>query len=513
MTEDQKEAAQERPPDAARSAGFSDRVQQDAFRQENRGADRRGFIKSIGCGLGGVLLSAHGFLGHENARADDDPGRRAVDDNLITRENSKGGDYGWAPDNVRSTHRIEGYTTKDSVAPGETLEFCVSSASSRYAIDCYRLGWYEGAGGRKVKTLEGTEGTKRPVPEPEGEWELVECDWPVTDTVTVPVDWTTGLYYALFKSGKEATACPFVVREETPSATMLVQLPFNTQQAYNGWGGRSFYGFKSDDGEYHKAVSYNRPYENPYAMHIGYAIHFLRWLEREGYSAAYATNLDMLRRPDALKAYTLVACVGHDEYPPPEQYGAYEAARDSGTNLMFIGGNLWTTKTPYRERDRTIIKDGGWHEARVTGLEFGPGTSLWKLADLTVMDTSHRWFEGTGFAEGDEVVGVVGHEWDKLVSESPDNARVLFHYEKGTQKHPISVDEDADAIVYEAASGATVFNCGVLGWPYRLDPDLSWGENQWPLSRLKDYKPVVKKPDPKLQAFQKNVMDDLTAES
>lgn len=466
----------------------------------------------MGFGLGGTLLSINGLVGCRSLGTNRYGGAPAGS-NAITRENSRSGDRGWMPANATVTHDIEGYTTKDSVEPGETLEFCVSSASSEYTIEIYRLGWYEGTGGRRVKTLQGAGGAKRPVPDPVGESMLIECDWPVTDTVTVSPDWTTGLYYAHFKSGGQTTACPFVVREKTPSAMMLMQLPFNTQQAYNNWGGYSFYGFNSDDDEYHDAVSYNRPYANPYAMHLGYAIHFLRWVEREGYSVAYATNLDMRRNPDALKAYNVVTCVGHDEYPPPEQYTAYESARDSGTNLMFIGGNLWTTKTPYRESDRTIRKGGGWEEARVIGLEFGPGTSLWKLADLTVVDTSHRWFDNTGFTEGDKVVGVVGHEWDKLVDESPDNARVLFHYEKGTQEDPLSNDDDADSIVYTAPSGATVFNCGVLGWPYRLDPDASWDSGQWPYNRLMEFKPAVKKPDPKLQAFQKNVVDDLIAGS
>lgn len=471
-------------------------------------SSRREFVKSVGAGLGGALLGISGLSGCSGSTSNPGTAGGVQGDNLIIRENSRSGDSGWEPANVTTTRNIEGYTTRDSVNPGDPLEFCVSSASSSYTIDIYRLGWYDGAGARKVHSVSGANGAQQSLPEPEGTEMLIKCDWPVTDTVTVPSEWTTGLYYAIFRSGGEATACPFVVREEAPSAKMLVQLPFHTQQAYNNWGGYSFYDFNSDDDEYHDLVSYNRPYANAYAMHLGYAIHFIRWAEREGYSAAYATNLDMMHYPDTLQDYTLVTCVGHDEYPPPAQYDAYKNARDTGTNLMFLGGNLWTTQTPFRESDRVIIKKGGWEEARITGLEFA-GTSLWKLADLKVVDPSHRWFEGTGFEMGEEVVGVVGHEWDKLVEESPDNARRLFRYEKGTQENPISNDDDADSIVYEAESGATVFNCGVLGWPYRLDPDNEWGQGKWPLNRLRDHKPEVTKPDPKLQAFQKNVTDEL----
>ena len=46
---------------------------------------------------------------------------------------------------------IAGFTTKASVAPGETLQLKVQSPSS-YQIHIYRLGWYGGDGARLMPT-------------------------------------------------------------------------------------------------------------------------------------------------------------------------------------------------------------------------------------------------------------------------------------------------------------------------------------------------------------------------
>src|SRR5262249_52118071 len=49
---------------------------------------------------------------------------------------------------------LEGYCDKTSVAAGETIRFCVSASDpTPFKIDVYRLGYYQGTGGRHVRTL------------------------------------------------------------------------------------------------------------------------------------------------------------------------------------------------------------------------------------------------------------------------------------------------------------------------------------------------------------------------
>lgn len=468
----------------------------------------------------------------------------------IVAENQKGGDAGWTPteaSNPRAEavdHLIEGYSSETSVEHGDTVEFRVSATGDeRYRIDVYRLGWYDGEGGRLVKSLpedgEDTSGQEQPVPDPDPETGLVECNWDVTDTLDVPTEWTTGLYLAEFvlTTGEhegESTAHPFVVRERPDrerTSRILVKLPFATSQAYNAWGGKSLYGFTSN-GDSANMVSWDRPFAGSPSARLIYALHLIRFLEGEGYDVSYVTNRDVYRDPEMLQDHELVIVAGHDEYWSAEEYDAFENARDNGTNLAFLGANIAFWQVRYEDDDLTMIGYKGDAEddplygtGRETGLfrnvgrpecelmgVMSVGAGLFNLPDYTVQEDGmdHPWMEGTGFEPGDKIVGVIGHEWgwSRDDCEVPGELTNFFHYEEGSSDLWIHNDQDADSVAYEAPSGAQVFSAGSLGYVYRLDPDPSW-DVAWPYSRVQEYKPEVLEPDPRLQRFQQNVFDDL----
>jgi len=73
--------------------------------------------------------------------------------NPITCENSKQGSprEDWYAPNAYGA--IKGFTTKESVQPGETLQIKVQSPVS-YRVQIYRLGWYDGDGARKVRIVD-----------------------------------------------------------------------------------------------------------------------------------------------------------------------------------------------------------------------------------------------------------------------------------------------------------------------------------------------------------------------
>ena len=128
---------------------------------------------------------------------------------------------------------------------------------------------------------------------------------------------------------------------------------------------------------------------------------------------------------------------------------------------------------------------------------------------MTALD--HPWMRKTGFKPNDSVVGVIGHEWDFVHRESDVTGELtrFFHYEAGTSGLQIESDTDADAVSYQAPSNAVVFSTGTLGWTWRLDPDPRWDAINWPLNKIKEYKPQILKPDPRLQRFTRNMLDDL----
>ena len=73
--------------------------------------------------------------------------------NPITNENALSGTTGWERTQA-DTPNIDGYTSKTSVAPGETIGFNVSTKPAvSFRIIIYRLGWYNGAGARQMTCL------------------------------------------------------------------------------------------------------------------------------------------------------------------------------------------------------------------------------------------------------------------------------------------------------------------------------------------------------------------------
>ena len=506
---------------------------------------RRGYLRTA-AGAAAVSTGVGTFAGSAAA-------------NPITAENRKDGDDDWYPSlpirsrPERMTHRVEGYTSQTSVAPGETVEFHVSTdPAAPYRVDVYRLGWYDGDGGRLIASLSESEGEARPVPEP-GPLGKVEAGWPVTDTVETTRRWPSGLYFAKFvltggENEGDSTAQAFAVRpreDRERTAKLLVQLPNATSEAYNGWGGKSLYGFTSNDEDTANGtdsadvVSFDRPRQTP-DLHMSYAIHMLRFLEREGYDVAYVMDDDVHRNPGMLREHELVVSSGHDEYWSMEQRDGFAAARDAGTNVAFLAANTALWQIRYEDDGRTIV---GYKEnveddplagtqdetdlfrslpdprpeCELLGV-MGTGAGLYAAPNYTVVADAldHPWMHDTGFEAGDEVIGCIGHEWD-FVHEGcdvPGDLTSFFHYEAGTSDTdrlpfaPVS-DQDADAVSYQTPGGGYVFASGSLGYNWRLDPDPTWASEIWPLVRIKEYKPAVLTPDERLQAFTRNVLDDL----
>jgi hypothetical protein len=149
------------------------------------------------------------------------------------------------------------------------------------------------------------------MPAPDPVTGLMECRWAEPHhlrTADGDGPWPSGVYLARLTaraSGRQAYVV-FVVRDDTRRAALLFQSSVTTFAAYNNWGGRSLYAFNSA-GAPARAVSFDRPYAmNPYGVPLDGAGDFLRrfeynalrWLEREGYDVAYATDVDTHRRSD-----------------------------------------------------------------------------------------------------------------------------------------------------------------------------------------------------------------------
>src|SRR5690348_4719884 len=85
----------------------------------------------------------------------------AVPNNPIAKENVQQGSSGWQiPDDLAATSQIQAYASTTSVAPGQPITFYVSTQNNgtTYKLDIYRLGWYNGLGGRLITSMPGLTG-------------------------------------------------------------------------------------------------------------------------------------------------------------------------------------------------------------------------------------------------------------------------------------------------------------------------------------------------------------------
>ena len=433
----------------------------------------------------------------------------------IAAENDRDGSTDWWGMSHAPPEAIEGYTTQTSVVAGDALELCVSTRPvARYATRVYRLGWYRGAGARLLATLPGNIGLVRHAPPPDPESGIVRASWPVTDVVMTDEDWPSGQYVAVLAltTGPHAGAAsyvPFVLRtvpDDRPP--ILLQMPVNTTQAYNHWGGKCLYDSNSTDHVAAVKVSFDRPVLSWRAANLNarapfvYELPLIRWLEREGFEIGYQTDVDTHRDPSSLVGRRLLITAGHDEYWTREMRDGFDEALARGVSLAFMGANTCYWQCRYEDQERTIVeyrhvsrdphpdhalKTVRWRDLRpprperdLIGQQYGGG--ILKPRDVRAFRflpefAVDRWAEGVELDVDHQLERLVGYEWDTVDERHlpPGCVRILRCED---------VPVPADCIRWTAPSGSRVFSAGSLGLVWGLDDWASRGSADARLQRV-----------------------------
>ncbi len=446
--------------------------------------------------------------------------------NPVGEENQRPGTEEWMLASPATKREIEGYASATSVAAGGTIRLFVNTASPRYAIDVYRLGWYGGKGGRLVTSTVERDGRVQVVPPPDADG-LVECAWTDPYELAIPADWVTGIYVAKLttKDTGKQSYIPFVVRDDVRAATYLVQSSVTTFQAYNNWGGKSLYDFNSTGDARASRVSFLRPYAlglNPQAAAgvgagelitnlqgaaqtgpMGWEYPMVRFLEREGFDVSYVTNVDVHRDAQLVAKHRVFVSTGHDEYWSYRMRDHVEYARDHGaTSVAIFSGNVayWQVRFQPSKAgapDTTLYctKDAStdpvslgvdahratvhFRDALVTRGEEGLGGVAFQdygmNSDLVVHDPSSWIFAGTGLALGATIPGLLGYEVDGAQEPPlPGVRRVL----RSPWTTPLSTSGISDAVVRALPSGAETFAAGTIQWAWGLDDHRPKGVTQ-----------------------------------
>jgi len=205
---------------------------------------------------------------------------------------------------------------------GETIDLYVSTPDPTYTIEIFRLGFYQGLGGRRVRGPVRRPGVVQPAPSHDPTTHLVECAWSAPYRIVVKpnakVPWTSGVYVAKLtaETSHAESYITFIVRHDGEPAYYLYQSSAATYQAYNNWGGHSLYASNSAGRQPARKVSFNRPYVRGHGAgdFFQWEYDMVRFMEHQGYDVTYATSVDLDANPKLLDGRRAFMTVGHDEY-------------------------------------------------------------------------------------------------------------------------------------------------------------------------------------------------------
>jgi hypothetical protein len=439
--------------------------------------------------------------------------------NPIVIENQQPGSSAWripfSAVGSDGTGQIKGYASAVSVNKGESVIFYVSvNPAQTYTIDVYRLGWYQGLGGRLMQHVGPLNGAQQPACPTDAATGLIECNWAPAYTLATPTSWTSGIYLALLTNAAGfQNYIEFAVRDDSRQAALLYQQPVTTYQAYNDYpylaNGKSLYAFNSSGANTVNGttsavkVSFNRPYDWDgvggawAATVLGTDYPFIRWMEKSGYDVVYTTDIDTDRNPAGLLNYRGVITAGHDEYFSKAMYDGFIAARDAGVNLGFFSADAIAWQIRIEAAGRVIVcyrdatldpisdptlKTVQWRdpplnrpEQTLVGVQYtaqvpwNSTTGGW--ANYVVANSSHWVYAGTGFKDGDQVPSIEGYEADRLFTQYaapnavPGTYAILSQSVLGNG----GASDFANSSIYQAPSGAWVFAAGTIYWSLGLD--------------------------------------------
>jgi hypothetical protein len=429
----------------------------------------------------------------------------------VQAENARPGTLDWIVGGRQAPRAIEGFASAVSAVAGEEVVLFASSATARsFHVEAYRMGYYQGLGGRLVWRSDSVQVVPQPAPVVTSGVNTVSCHWAPSLSFRVDGLWPPGAYLLkLVGDGGQQQYVPFCVRDDASASAFLVQHSVTTWQAYNLWGGYSLYfGLTGGAPTYeqtpagkdfaHRArvVSFDRPYPQDWAQgaadFMGLEFPLVYDMERLGLDVSYTTDVDVHRRPELLLRHRCLMSLGHDEYWSLEMRLGVAQARDAGVNLAFMGANACYRPIRFQaspvgpDRLQVCYKSAtedplnGLDNARTTPITWASAPTSWHEsqligstykdidadADLVVHDPGSWWWSGTGATEGQKLPHAVQGEYGCFdpSSPGPKNVEVLA-------RSPVTnrgAGRFSDVTWFTVPGGGGVFSAGCTAFVNKL---------------------------------------------
>jgi hypothetical protein len=420
---------------------------------------------------------------------------------LIRAENAKPGSPEWLiEDGDRRPRPIEGFTDRVSGQQGDTVRLFVTTEAPTYEVIAYRLGHYGGVGARQIWASGPLTGIEQPDCITHPDTRMVDCsNWSTSLSVEVDEEWTPGQYlFKLILPDDSDSFVPFVVRDDERHSDVLIVSGVTTLQAYNTWGGYSLYTATGGrPGGRATVVSFDRPMDMYWGQSgiLGDTYNVGMLAESLGLDVTYTTNIDQHQRPELMRNHRVIVSGFHDEYYSVEMREGLEAARDEGTNVVFLGANAVYRRIRLEDSpvgpSRHQVNHRSAEADPLDGVDPELVTSSWRdppaarpessltgtlyecnepglKADMVIVDGDAWIFEGTGVATGQRWPGVVQEEYDRVMPEMPTPANIQV-----LSRSPLTCRGQAsysDMTYYTMPNAGGVLSVGTLGFEGRVGP-------------------------------------------
>ncbi len=382
----------------------------------------------------------------------------------LIAENAKPGTLNWICNHVQPDHALEGFASQVSAVPGDDVALFVNTTANAVQVQAYRMGYYQGLGGRLVVQTDFVAANTQPAPVVTPGVSTVSCPWSPTLTLDITKDWLPGCYLLkLVGNGGEEQFVPLTIRDDASMASYVLQNSVTTWQAYNLWGEYSLYYGRtpsggSDFANRARIVSFDRPYPQTWASgaadFVGNELPLLMHLESLGLDLTYWTDVDLHVRPELLVNHRCLFSLGHDEYWSQPMRQAAATANANGVNLAFLGANACyrqirmepssvgpgrlevcykdATEDPLAREDPSLTTVN-WDQSPVNEPESNLIGSMYQSvgakADMVVTDGSSWFYDGCNLTDGDAFPNAILGEYDRYVPSlpGPRNVDVLAH--------------------------------------------------------------------------------------
>lgn len=416
-------------------------------------------------------------------------------------ENRKPGSRGWSIPQAGkvlgsdSTGQVKAFFGASSVDRGGSIDLKISTSSpGPVDYEIYRMGWYQGLGGRLVDKRV-VDAVRQPACVTDSRTGMLSCPWATTTTVQVPPEWMSGIYLVVLTRGIYQNWATFVVRDDADTSSLVAMVPTTTFQAYNNHPsgkGKSLYESTSTStvtgvGTTRAVkVSFDRPYGSSGAYYkLFFSTYAAGYLEGRGFPVTYITSEDLDRDPATLQGHAGLLSLGHDEYWTGSMFTSAAALRDSGVDLAFFGGNgvYWQSRlepsasgTPRRTltcykvanldpepttSKKTIrFREIGRPEQTLMGAMYPLKGGFHGNRDFSwvVNNAAHWIYKGTGLGNLSTMPRLVGGETDRYDSAFPVPAGRRTMLSRSPVTDVNGVNSVAESWIYVAPSGALVFD-------------------------------------------------------